>query len=157
MCHNTAVCHVCHAAEVRTGGRSEFRCSSATSFREKKQQSDWAVALQNRAGMFPWLAIDYTRSMKVNTAVELLVQESFQLCSAMQSSVSLLLLLSKTGCRGTARFHREHIRSYPASLIPTFWDWKSWLSEEQSSELTKNQVKATSPFYPFLLLQSSLL
>ena len=55
--------------------------------------------------MIPGLAIDYTRSMKVNTAVELLVQESFQLCSAMQSSVILLLLLSKTGCRGTARFH----------------------------------------------------
>ena len=34
--------------------------------------------------MFPGLAIDYTRSMKVNTAVEWLVQESFQLCSAMQ-------------------------------------------------------------------------
>ena len=34
--------------------------------------------------MFPGLAIDYTRSMKVNTAVEFLVQESFQLCSAVQ-------------------------------------------------------------------------
>ena len=43
--------------------------------------------------MFPGLAIDYTRPMKVNTAVELLVQEVFQLCSAMHSSVILLLLL----------------------------------------------------------------
>ena len=38
---------------------------------------------------------DYTRSLKVNTAVELLVQETFQLCSAMHSSVTLLLLLSE--------------------------------------------------------------
>ena len=68
----------------RTGTRVAFSCSAATSFGEKKQQSDSPVALQNRAGMFPGLAIDYTRSMKVNTAVELLVQESFQLCCAMQ-------------------------------------------------------------------------
>ena len=57
--------------------------------------------------MIPGLAIDYTRSMKVNTDVELLVQESFQLCSAMKSSVALLLLLSKTGCRGTAKCHPD--------------------------------------------------
>ena len=33
---------------------------------------------------------DYTRSMKVNMAVALLVQETFQLCSAMHTSVTLL-------------------------------------------------------------------
>ena len=38
---------------------------------------------------------DYTRSLKENTAVELLVQETFRLCSAMHSSVTLLLLLSE--------------------------------------------------------------
>ena len=55
--------------------------------------------------MIPGLAIDYTRSMKVNTPFEFLVQESFQLCSAMHCSFTLLLLLSKTGCRGTPKFH----------------------------------------------------
>ena len=57
---------------------------------------DWtdelALALSVKRYTFP---NDYTRSMKVNTAVELPVQETFQLCSAMHSSVTLLLLLSE--------------------------------------------------------------
>ena len=51
-----------------------------------------ALALSIKRYTFP---NDYTRSMKVNTAVELLVQETFQLCSAMHSSAILLPLLSE--------------------------------------------------------------
>ena len=51
-----------------------------------------ALALIVKKYAFP---NDHTRSMKVNTAVEFLVQETFLLCSAMHSSVTLLLLLSE--------------------------------------------------------------
>ena len=51
-----------------------------------------ALALSVKRYTFP---NNYTRSLKVNTAVELLVQETFQLCSAKHSSVTLLLLLSE--------------------------------------------------------------
>ena len=46
-----------------------------------------ALALSVKRYTFP---NDYTRSLKVNTAVELLVQETFQLCSSMHRSVTLL-------------------------------------------------------------------
>ena len=46
--------------------------------RRSSRVTELSCSLQSRAGKIPGLAIDYTRSMKVNTAVELLVQESFQ-------------------------------------------------------------------------------
>ena len=49
-----------------------------------------ALALSIKRYTFP---NDYNLSLKVNSAVELLFQETFQLSSAMHSSVTLLLLL----------------------------------------------------------------
>ena len=66
---------------------------------------------------------DYTRSMKVNTAVELLVQETFQLCSAMHSSVILLLLLSENwssqqlNTSYISAWSEDHMASRRASYI----------------------------------------
>ena len=51
---------------------------------------------------------DYTRSLKVNTAVELLVQETFQLCSAIHSSVTLL-------CSAAASLARPKSYGRPAT------------------------------------------
>ena len=53
-----------------------------------------ALALSVKKYSFP---NDYTRYMKVNTAFELLVQEAYQLCSEMHSSVTAVQLQAWLG------------------------------------------------------------
>jgi len=45
-----------------------------------------------------------------------IAQETFQLWSAMHSAVTLLLLLSKTGCCGTAKFHPDRNQQEQAAF-----------------------------------------
>ena len=120
-------------------------------------QLELALALSVKRYTFP---NDYTRSMKVNTAVELPVQETFQLCSAMHRSVTLLLLLSENW--SSQQLNTPYISARSEATFSTL----GWLPQEcvQCSLLkrprfctTKLAHKSRTAFYPSIITMHGLI